>query len=231
MKKEQIYQEIRERSPLGTGSALELLEALENFSTTELLKDLENLYQEWGALPKLYYTNKKEDINHIQQCESLFDFILHAIFYHEDPSVIPHLLKYVPSDDDEQDLVFMEDTASEPLCNGITEKNYFGESYIPVLLGCIHELVPRAMVNAESFFYDMVYDNFECFSETQPLIRNLYLAEKEPFIKLLEYSVQTTTEELEKAIKENKQKSIEVVQRALDRIQVIRQAFVKLHGL
>ncbi|GAJ45710.1 hypothetical protein HE1_00019 [Holospora elegans E1] len=242
MTKEQIYQEIRNRSPIYSGEAPELLEDLQEFKNDELLQDLEVVYQEWGALPRIYRTDEKEEIFHIQQCESLFEFLTEAIFNHADSSVIPFLLKYVPSDDDVSDLVFMEDYSSEQICNGISDSRYFGESYIPVLLGCIHELVPRAMMSTKSFFFDMLYDNFNKFSETQPLIRNLYLAEKEPFIKILDCSIEQSLEELKrKNGQEAMNQAISRISRpivsvnyddeSVDQKAFIRQAFVKLHGL
>ncbi|WP_129591831.1 hypothetical protein, partial [Holospora curviuscula] len=190
MTRQQIYNEIRERSPLDIYSAPELLEALELFENEDLLEDLEDLYQEWGSLPKIYCTDKEEDIEHIQQCESLFEFITEAIFNHGDPSVIPPLLKYVPSDDDDkEDSVFMEDYSSEQLCNGITDADYFGEDYIPVLLGCIHELLPRAIDAADSFLYQMILDDLVYFKETRPLVSYFYLAQKESLRKIFDYSI------------------------------------------
>ncbi|WP_129591791.1 hypothetical protein, partial [Holospora curviuscula] len=190
MTRQQIYNEIRARSPLWSGEAPELLEALEAFENEEILEDLEDLYQEWGSLPKIYCTDKEEDIEHIQQCESLFDFMLQALFDHGDPSVIPRLLKYVPSDDDDkEDLVFMEDYSSERICNGITSARYFGEDYIPVLLGCIHELLPRAIDAADSFLYQMILDDLVYFKETRPLVSYFYLAQKESLRKIFDYSI------------------------------------------
>ncbi|PPE04298.1 hypothetical protein [Holospora curviuscula] len=242
MTRQQIYNEIRARSPLGKGSDPELLEALEAFKNEDLLEDLEDLYQEWGSLPKIYCTDKEEDIEHIQQCESLFDFITQAIFNHGDPSVIPRLLKYVPSDDDDkEDSVFMEDYSSEQLCNGITDSDYFGEDYIPVLLGCIHELLPRAMANAESFFYQMILDDLGKFSDTHPLIGNLYLAQKESLMQIFDYSVEKALNELQE---ESGQDAVSAALRRIsypiasvvyedepiDKKAFFRQEFLKLHG-
>ncbi|ETZ07645.1 hypothetical protein P618_200149 [Holospora obtusa F1] len=221
MTKAEIYQEIRNISPTWSGEAQELVENLEEFENDELLQDLDDVYQEWS---------RKENDDSVQQCVSLFDVILQAIFNHGDPSVIPHLLKYVPSDDYYEDAVVMEDYSSEPLCNGIVDANYFGEAYIPVLLSCIHELVPRAMSAAKWFFYWMRDDNFDHFSENQTLINNLYLAKKEPFIKILNYTIQETTEDLEKIKKDGKQETIEVLNKALNRSEIVRQAFLKLHA-
>ncbi|PPE06935.1 hypothetical protein HCUR_00039 [Holospora curviuscula] len=140
------------------------------------------------------------------------------------------MLKYVPSDDTDQDLVFMEDYSSEPLCNGITDADYFGEDYIPVLLGCIHELVPRAMGTVKWFFYGMVYDNFDNFFESQPLITHLSLVKKDSFKQILDSVLQETQEELEQYKKASKKESIEDAQIALDRIEIIKNEFLKLHG-
>ncbi|PPE06937.1 hypothetical protein HCUR_00037 [Holospora curviuscula] len=140
------------------------------------------------------------------------------------------MLKYVPSDDTDQDLVFMEDYSSEPLCNGITDADYFGEDYIPVLLGCIHELVPRAMSAVKWFFYGMLYDNFNNFFEDQPLIKNLYLVQKDSFKQILDFVIQETQEELEDHQKASKEKAIDGAKKVLDRIEIIKTEFLKLHG-
>ncbi|WP_040458413.1 hypothetical protein, partial [Holospora obtusa] len=80
MRKNQIYQEIRNRSPIYSGEDKELLKALEKYENSELLKDLEKVYKEWGRLPKIYDTDENEEIFGIQQCELLFGFITEAIF-------------------------------------------------------------------------------------------------------------------------------------------------------
>ncbi|PPE05557.1 hypothetical protein [Holospora curviuscula] len=241
MTREQIYNEIRERSPLDIYSAPELLEALELFENEDLLEDLEDLYQEWGKGVQLNRAREKEEFERIQKCESLFEFITEAIFNHGDPAVIPPLLKYVPSDDTDQDLVFMEDYSSEQICNGITNARCFGEDYIPVLLGCIHELLPRAMANAESFFYQMVLDDLGNFPAIHPLLKHLHLPKKEFFIQILDYSIQKALEELKE------EEGQEAFNQALDRISrpivsvtyedtsvdqkaFFRQEFLKLHG-
>ncbi|ETZ07517.1 hypothetical protein P618_200278 [Holospora obtusa F1] len=122
----------------------------------------------------------------------------------------------------------MEDTASEPLCNGIVDSDYFGESYIPVLLSCIHELVPRAMSTARWVFYSMLFDNFNRFSETQPLINNLYLVNRESFRLILESAIQEANEEVENSKKEANIKSIESSQEDLERIERVHQEFLKI---
>ncbi|ETZ07572.1 hypothetical protein P618_200232 [Holospora obtusa F1] len=219
MTKAEIYQEIRDISPTWSGEAQELVENLEEFENDELLQDLDDVYQEWS---------RKENDDSVQQCVSLFDVILQAIFNHGDPSVIPHLLKYVPSDDYYEDAVVMEDYSSEPLCNGIVDANYFGEAYIPALLSCIHELVPRAMVHAKSFLSSMAYDNANIFILTNPLIRNIYLAEKYAFKKLLEYSIDDIKEELEEYKKKSEEQTVLMISESLDRISCVRQEFLKI---
>ncbi|PPE04291.1 hypothetical protein [Holospora curviuscula] len=241
MTRQQIYNEIRARSPLDIYSAPELLEALELFENEDLLEDLEDLYQEWGKGVQLNRAREKEEFERIQKCESLFEFITEAIFNHGDPSVIPPLLKYVPSDDTDQDLVFMEDYSSEQICNGITNARCFGEDYIPVLLGCIHELLPRAMANADSFLYQMILDDLVYFKETRPLVSYFYLAQKESLMQIFDYSIEKTLEE----VKEGKSQemfncaidrisrpiiSVSFENEPIDQIAFFRQEFLKLHG-
>ncbi|PPE05300.1 hypothetical protein [Holospora curviuscula] len=241
MTREQIYTEIRERSPLGVGSDPGLLEALEAFEDEELLEDLEELYQEWGRGIQLNRARKKEEFERIQKCESLFDFITQAIFHHGDPAVIPQLLKYVPSDDTDQDLVFMEDYSSEHICNGITDADYFGEEYIPVLLGCIHELVPRAMRAADTFLYRMILQNLIKFKNIDFLVNCLHLAKRETLLKILDYSIRDALEEIKE--KNNDERIENVIKRLKEPIDSIvfddegviqvtflRQEFLKLHG-
>ncbi|ETZ07648.1 hypothetical protein P618_200152 [Holospora obtusa F1] len=228
MTKAEIYQEIRNGAPMYYGEAPELLEALEELENQELLEDLDALYQEWSSLPKLYCTDDENELKHIEECEALFSFLTEAIFNHGDPSVIPHLLKYVPSDDDDKDSVFMEDYSSEQICNGICSARYFGESYIPVLLSCIHELVPRAMGAARWFFYSMLYDNFENFLNNQPLVKNLRMVQKDLFKEILQSCIQEITEKFQKSKKEANIKSIKSSQEDLERIERVHQEFLKI---
>jgi hypothetical protein len=243
MKHRKIYDIIRERSPISVCDDPELLEQFEDISLEELMEDLEDLYQEWGALPKLFRARKKEDLQKIGECESLFAFILEEIFSYGDPSVIPQLLKYVPSDDEyeDEDLVFLEDYSSEPLCNGITEVEHFGEAYIPVLLSHIHEIVPRALQNAAWFLYGMIYDDLITFFDSRPLMINLQYAQKEPFLCILEYAFQSCLESLKKKDEKIRQLVMEKIQYPIENINndddgvvqvaYLRQQFLKLHAV
>ncbi|ETZ07526.1 hypothetical protein P618_200287 [Holospora obtusa F1] len=231
MTKAEIYQEIRNISPTWSGEAQELVENLEEFENDELLQDLDDVYQEWS---------KKENDDSIQQCVSLFDVILQAIFNHGDSSVIPHLLKYVPSDDYYEDAVVMEDYSSEPLCNGIVDSDYFGESYIPVLLGCIHELVPRAMVHVKWFLYSMILDDLGKFQNTRPLMNNLRVAEKKSFINILNYSIEKSLEELQERSVERKENAMKRLKEPINSViyddegivqfTFVRKEFLKLYA-
>ena len=242
MKKALIYKKIREASPVGIFSEPDWLEALEKTRLPELLQDLDELYTSWGKITQLPSAYTDEEIRNVQEHESLFDFILHAIFSYGDPSVIPQLLKYVPSDDEyeDEDLVFLEDYSSEPLCNGITDADYFGEAYIPVLLEHIHEIVPRALQNAAWFLYGMIYNDLVTFSDSRPLMNNLHRAEKESFLCILDYAFKSCFESL----KQKDEKIREIVMQKIQypikninndddgvvQIAYLRQEFLKLHA-
>ncbi|ETZ06728.1 hypothetical protein P618_201102 [Holospora obtusa F1] len=228
MSTQYIYKQLRKRSPMWYGEAPELLDHLKKIPNVELLKDLENVYQEWGRLQKQYWDTKQNDVKRVQQCETLFDFILHAIFNHSDPSVIPKLLKYVPSDNDDEDLVCMEDYSSEPLINGICNSRYFGESYIPELLHCIHELLPRATEKTYGLIFTMLYDNFDYFFETQPLIQNLYLVQKKYFKKILDNFIQKLKLGLDEYQKSYNNNGVIIAKKNLERIECVRQEFLKI---
>ena len=242
MKHRKIYDIIRERSPISVCDDPELLEQFEDLTLEELMQDLEALYQDWGMLPKLYRARKKEDLQKIGECESLWAFILEAIFSYGDTSVIPQLLKYVPSDDEyeDEDLVFLEDYSSQPLCNGITEADYFGEAYIPILLTHIHELLPKKIEAASSFLYDMLLDDLYDFKDTHPLFNHLHLVQKKSFMMILDFSLNSELEESS----EDKKISIEELKKEIAspitgityedppfiKVAYLRQEFLKLHA-
>jgi hypothetical protein len=228
MKKALIYKKIREASPVGIFTEPDWLEALEKTPLPELLQDLDDLYTSWGKITQLPSAYTEEEIRNVQEHESLFDFILHAIFSYGDPSVIPQLLKYVPSDDEyeDEDLVFLEDYSSEPLCNGITSLEYFGEKYVPILLEYIHVLIPRAMKTANWFLLNMIRHNWQDFLNTQPLMRYLNKTEIN-FLQLVNYSVDNVKNEIEQ---EKEVKWIKKLQMVLDQIYYVRQQFLKLHA-
>ena len=242
MKKSLIYKKIRESAPVGIFSEPEWLEALEQTPLPELLQDLDDLYTSWGKITQLPSAYTEEEIKKVQEHESLFDFILHAIFSYGDPSVIPQLLKYVPSDEEyeDEDLVFLEDYSREPLCNGITEADYFGEAYIPVLLSHIHELLPKKIRAADSFLYDMVLDDLNKFKDHHPLFNNFHLVRKEPFIQLLNFALNSVLEETSREQKISLEKirerieepisSITYKDEPLIKVAYLRQEFLRLHA-
>ena len=242
MKKALIYKKIRQSAPVGIFSEPDWLEALEKTPLPELLKDLDELYTSWGKITQLPSAYTEEEIRNVQEHESLFDFILHAVFSYGDPSVIPQLLKYVPSDDEyeDEDLVFLEDYSSEPLCNGITEADYFGEAYIPILLTHIHELLPKKIEAASSFLYDMLLADLYDFEDTHPLFNNLCMAKKESFMTLLDFSLASELNETSrnekidiKVLEERIKNSIACITREdkpFFKIAYLRQQFLKLHA-
>ena len=193
--RETVYKSIEEKGGVYYKERKELIEALSQANTDALTEDLDRFYRAWFDVQQIEeYTEERARLEYIQ--ETCFEVACQALALQGDPSVIRHFLKYVPVDEYDGSTVSMEDYNVQHLLDCISDKDYYGEGYIPVLLAHIHELIPDKMVEARGFLRTMIWDDFNEFDEDQPLFSNLQLAQPKPFLELLEYCMKRSLEEL-----------------------------------
>ena len=238
--RDKIYSFIEEQGGADYDQKKELAQELSKGDTALLIQDLDRFYQGWFNVQQVKeYTDERACLEYIQ--ETCFEVACQALALQGDPAVIPYFLKYVPTDDwDPKTEVNMEDYNSQDLEECITSVKYYGESYIPVLLTHIHELIPDKIESADSFLYQMVLDDLHYFKEEHPLFNNFYLAKQDLLGKVIEYAVEKTLKE----IKEDHPEDLKLSKKILDthleyvsyddkpivKIAYLRQQFLKLHA-
>ena len=238
----EIYSMIATRGLLDSEEADAASEKLSQADKRLLIHDIDVFYNKWIECDHALEENWTEELLHKKHVqESSFEIACTALAFKGDASVIPYFLKYVPLDEWNWKVeANMEDYNAQNLERCIVNPDYYGEAYIPVLLSHIHELVPEKMRKADKFLYTMLLDDLDCFETTHPLFNNLRLAEKEPFMKLLDFSLQTTLEETSRerkvpieVLKEEILKEIPEISyndSPLIKVAYLRQEFLKLYA-
>jgi hypothetical protein len=237
--REKIYNLIEEQGGADYDQKKELGQELSEADSNMLVQDLDRFYQGWFDTQQIKeYTEERARLEHIQ--ETCFEVACEALALQGDPLVIPYFLKYVPVDEYDGSTVSMEDYNVQHLLDCISDKGYYGEAYIPVLLKNIHELVPNKMVEADAFLYHMILDDLNYFESTHPLFTNLDLLKKEPFCLIVEYAVEKTLKEIEedrpeelecaKKILDTPLKKVSYKDKPIIKIAYVRQEFLKLHA-
>ena len=237
--REKIYKIIEEKGGVDWEDRKELIQNLSEAEPVLLVQDLDRFYQGWFFTQQIEaYTEERACLEYIQ--ETCFEVACHALALQGDPSVIPYFLKYVPVDEYDGSTVSMEDYNVQHLLDCIADKDYYGESYIPVLLKNIHVLVPDKMVEARGLFYNILWNDLVVFSKTHPLLNNLLLPKKKEFLELLDHCLDDTLDALEQdSLKEQekiriamKNEIIDISSETEDVIQIayVRQEFLKLHA-
>jgi hypothetical protein len=238
--REKTYNLIEEQGGADYDEKKELAQALSEGDAKMLIQDLDRFYQGWFDVQQIKeYTEERARLEYIQ--ETCFEVACEALALQGNPSVIPYFFKYLPLDDwDPKTEVNMEDYNTQNLEARITRIKYYGESYIPVLLAHIHELMPDKMIEARGFLWQMIWDDFNEFYEDQPLFSNLHLPKKQPFLKLLDYSMQCSLEEEQEEDPKQAESLLEQSSKILNdigaesphflKLAYVRQQFLKLHA-
>lgn len=244
MTKLEIYEKIRYNAEFEETWPDEWSEILSPLcSQEELLNDLEGVYQQMIQYNQDMHDREKRKM--IPECllreyEVKFCVIAMALGLQGDTSLIPKMFQYVPLDDLMKRPVILVGYVQEEINRCISNPNYYGASYIPVLLAHIHELVPDKMLKADKFLYTMLLDDLSTFEETHPLFKNLHLVKKKPFVELLDFSLKSTLEEISQdqkiSIKELEEEITEDIpnityeDNPLLKVAYLRQQFLKLHA-
>jgi hypothetical protein len=237
--REKIYRLIEEQGGADYDQKKELAQELSEGNTDLLIEDLDRFYKGWFATQQVEdYTEERARLEYIQ--ETCFEVACEALALQGDPAVIPYFLKYVPVDEYDGSTVSMEDYNVQHLLDCISDKDYYGEAYIPVLLKNIHVLLPEKMVEADALLYHMILDDLNYFESTHPLFNNLVLLKKEPFSDIVEYAVEKTLKEIEednpeeleysKKILDISLKNVSYDDKPILKIAYLRQQFLKLHA-
>ena len=238
----EIYSMIATRGLLDPSEADAVSEKLSQADTSLLIHDIDMFYNKWIECDHALDENWTEELLHKKHVqESSFEIACGALAFKGDASVIPYFLKYVPLDDWNWKIeANMEDYNAQNLEHCIINPDYYGESYIPVLLAHIHELVPEKMLWAGSFFYDILYHDLKTFKDYHPLMMNLCLAKKEPFLKLLDYCIEQTLETFQEDHPDQKDEILRIINQPIEsisfetegviQIAYVKQEFLKLHA-
>ena len=239
----EIYKEIADRKGIGYPEDEFVAKRLSEADTQQLVQDMDQFYTKWFEIQQLQDENfdkERVDLEYIQ--ESSFEIVCQALALKGDPSVLPYFLKYVPVDGRKRahHQVVMEDCNQQNLDDCITKLKYYGNSYIPVLLMHIHELIPDKMKAADSFLYQMLLDDLRYFQDTHPLINNLCLARRGPLSQLMKYALEKTLEEIKSDHPEESDNAIKILNTPLDtvsytdkpikKIAFLWQEFLKLNA-
>ena len=243
MTKLELYEKIRYNAEFEETWPDEWSEMLSPLcSQEELLNDLETVYQQMIQYDRDNQDREKRKTLSkylFREYEVKFSVIAMALGLKGDTSLIPKMFQYVALDDLMKSPVILVGFVQEEINRCICNPEYYGESYIPVLLAHIHQLVPDKMLWAGSFFYDTLYYDLNTF-EDHPLMRHLHLARREPFLELMDYCLKQTLETFEEDHPDQVEdilrlinspiKSITSETEGIVQIAYIKQQFLKLHA-
>lgn len=231
--REKIYAFIQEKVEVDCLERTELAEQLVDVDRELLVQDLKHFYQKWlETQEEKDYTEERGKRERVQ--ETCFEVVCEALALPGDPSVIPYLIHYVSSDKYKEYEVMMEDYNDQHLRDCISNTDYYGDDYIPVLLAQIHELVPEKMKEAWHFFRNMITQD-----DGYPFFSHLNLPKKEPFLQLIDYCMECAWDELKRdrpdKIENLRIQSNQIIE-SLDwddewvvQLSYVRQQFLKLH--
>lgn len=239
MTKNELYEKILHNAQTESNWPDEWSDELaERCTQEELLQDLEILHQ--AVIDRCALEDHPETRNQVPDYLARFQevkycIIIDALRAQCDPSVIPHLMKYVPYDQYGKDGACLEDYVTQCVTECIENLDFYDEGSL--LLEHIHELIPEKMVEAWGFLMHMV----DFGSDGKPfIVKNFDLVQKKPFLELLNYSIKRSLEEL----KESKPEQVKNILWRLEcplnntnnedeyilQIGYVRQEFLKLYG-
>lgn len=241
--RENIYSRIRECEGIGYPENEKVAKELSHADTELLIQDMDQFYTNWFNIQKAQEESFDEETTKLEYIqETSFEIVCKALALQGDPAVIPYFFKYVPVDGPKHahGQVVMEDYNSQDLEECITSVKYYGESYISVLLTHIHELIPDKMLEAAGFFYDMLYRDLKTFKDTHPLMSNLHLVKREPFLALMDYCLKQTLETFKEDNPDQVEDILRIIASPIDEISsetegliqiaYVQQQFLKLHA-